>query len=426
MPCCVGQCDAFLSHSWHDDGSQKWAALSGWAEEFERVNKRSPRLWLDKVCIDQRNINADLQCLPVFLAGCNLLLVVSGSTYTSRQWCCVELFVYVTILEEDESRLAPIVLTIGSDDNEHERVRNSFRTFDATACECFAEEDKKRMLAVVECCPGGVQGFNSHVRVLATQLFRRKRIHASRVMRPAIFSPVRSFGRLRASCTSGLSMVCPSSAYLTDAAVPDTCGGVTRAASSLALPTASVTRSPVSRRFSGKTPSGDYSQFGPGGDADEIVVAPFSRDAELAEVDVRNTDAFSTVAFQDAVSLKLYTPPLTKKVLSLRATGGVADVSEATSCPNPSSSDRFVCSREAAATFTGSPRDADVNDTAVAGATCDDVVAESTVGVSERSQRLQKRKRLPPSGQRRGQRTPRVQRTPQCQVCHSRQCASFV
>ena len=25
--CCVGECDVFLSHSWHDDSRQKWDAL---------------------------------------------------------------------------------------------------------------------------------------------------------------------------------------------------------------------------------------------------------------------------------------------------------------------------------------------------------------------------------------------------------------
>lgn len=126
---------------------------------------------MDKVCIDQMNIQADLQCLPVFLAGCNILLAVSGSTYTSRLWCCVELFVYVAMLVEDATRKAPIVLTIGADDNEHEHVRHAWRHFDAAACECFDEEDKKRIFAVVECFPGGVPEFNSHVKILAASCF---------------------------------------------------------------------------------------------------------------------------------------------------------------------------------------------------------------------------------------------------------------
>ena len=175
--CHISECDAFLSHSWHDNGQQKWEALSGWCEEFKRTHRRSPRLWVDKFCIEQTNIKADLQCLPIFIAGCNLLLVLSGSTYTSRLWCCVELFVYVNMFVEDESIEAPIVITLGADDREHERVRKGWRGFDAAACECFDPEDKKRIFAVVGQHQGGVQGFNAHVRDIATNLFGSSRAH---------------------------------------------------------------------------------------------------------------------------------------------------------------------------------------------------------------------------------------------------------
>ena len=53
-------------------------------EDFRNEHRRSPKLWVDKVCIDQANIAEDLECLPVFLAGCNCLLILSGMTYTSR------------------------------------------------------------------------------------------------------------------------------------------------------------------------------------------------------------------------------------------------------------------------------------------------------------------------------------------------------
>merc|ERR1711874_570155 len=94
VQCRVGECDAFLSHSWHDNGQQKWKALSAWCNEFQDGKTQSPRLWLDKICINQSDIGADLQCLPIFLAGCNLLVFISGPSYTTRLWCCTELFVY--------------------------------------------------------------------------------------------------------------------------------------------------------------------------------------------------------------------------------------------------------------------------------------------------------------------------------------------
>merc|ERR1712232_1249594 len=101
--CRVGECDAFLSHSWHDDAELKWSALEAWCEESRNAYGRSPNLWLDKVCVDQTDIDTDLKCLPIFLAACNLVLVISGLTYTSRLWCCVEIFCDVTMHREDET-----------------------------------------------------------------------------------------------------------------------------------------------------------------------------------------------------------------------------------------------------------------------------------------------------------------------------------
>ena len=48
----------------------------------------------DKACIDQSNIQQSLACLPVFLVGCQTLLVVAGPTYCSRLWCVMELFTF--------------------------------------------------------------------------------------------------------------------------------------------------------------------------------------------------------------------------------------------------------------------------------------------------------------------------------------------
>ena len=48
----------------------------------------------DMACIDRNNIEQSLACLPVFLAGCQTLLVVAGPTYCSRLWCVMELFTF--------------------------------------------------------------------------------------------------------------------------------------------------------------------------------------------------------------------------------------------------------------------------------------------------------------------------------------------
>ena len=40
----------------------------------------------DKACIPQDDIDRSLACLPIFLAGCNGLLIMAGPTYASRLW----------------------------------------------------------------------------------------------------------------------------------------------------------------------------------------------------------------------------------------------------------------------------------------------------------------------------------------------------
>ena len=44
------------------------------------------RVPADKACIAQDDIQANLACLPVFLAGCKELLVLAGATYSTRLW----------------------------------------------------------------------------------------------------------------------------------------------------------------------------------------------------------------------------------------------------------------------------------------------------------------------------------------------------
>ena len=58
------------------------------------VHTRLIRYAQDKACIDQNSIQQSLACLPVFLAGCQTLLVVAGPTYCSRLWCVMELFTF--------------------------------------------------------------------------------------------------------------------------------------------------------------------------------------------------------------------------------------------------------------------------------------------------------------------------------------------
>merc|ERR1712070_298312 len=92
----LGEPDAFLSHSWHDDAEEKWEMLQEWRESFKKHHKgREPKLWIDKYCIDQSNISESLACLPAFLFGCKKLLILCGKTYLDRLWCLIEIMVFI-------------------------------------------------------------------------------------------------------------------------------------------------------------------------------------------------------------------------------------------------------------------------------------------------------------------------------------------
>ena len=44
--CRVGACDAFFSHSWHDDREAKWNALQAWRNGFKEAHDgKEPNVW---------------------------------------------------------------------------------------------------------------------------------------------------------------------------------------------------------------------------------------------------------------------------------------------------------------------------------------------------------------------------------------------
>ena len=89
VPAKLGECHAFVSHSWSDDGDAKYDRLHEWAKgdvdvEAEAWVKGDVLLWLDKACIDQLRIEQSLACLPCFLAGCRQLVCLAGPSYPTR------------------------------------------------------------------------------------------------------------------------------------------------------------------------------------------------------------------------------------------------------------------------------------------------------------------------------------------------------
>lgn len=159
VPLELGSCDAFVSHSWHDDPVAKWAALDAWAQAFARSNRgRLPTLWLDKACIDQQNIQDSLACLPVSLSGCRKLLVLVGDTYVERLWCVVEIFTFLVMGgTRNDITVVPIDSTAAD-------IAERFRAFKVDQAKCFLAEDKDKLLAAIESAFGLHQRFDALVR----------------------------------------------------------------------------------------------------------------------------------------------------------------------------------------------------------------------------------------------------------------------
>merc|ERR1712079_45278 len=166
QPCKMAECDAFLSHSWHDPLDSKWATLQHWRTTFIAKNRREPCIWFDKACIDQTNIEEDLRCLPIFVGGCNELLVLCGTSYLNRLWCVVELFTFLhtggNISKVTFNRLC-------YEDNLHEesiKLEDAIDTFDVKKCSCFNPADKEKMLPIIMSAFGDLDKFSDNVREL--------------------------------------------------------------------------------------------------------------------------------------------------------------------------------------------------------------------------------------------------------------------
>lgn len=141
--------DFFMSHSWHDDGVTKYGVLEGLAIDFRRCHGRDATFWLDKTCIDQRNIRDRLRFLLVNVMACTQVLVIWGATYPNRLWCIWELFTLVAFMRVDQAtaciRLAPL-----GDDFGLEAVTASLEIFDVKKAHCYDPNEEAQLRRVID------------------------------------------------------------------------------------------------------------------------------------------------------------------------------------------------------------------------------------------------------------------------------------
>jgi len=68
------------------------------------------------------------------------------------------------------SRQSFVILLLGRESDERERVGKAWASFDAASSACRNPEDKSRILGAINAFPGGVVGFNRYVQELAADL----------------------------------------------------------------------------------------------------------------------------------------------------------------------------------------------------------------------------------------------------------------
>lgn len=173
----LGEVDAFISHSWSDEHAEKWAALQLWRRQFKALRHREPRVWIDKYCIDQQQMEDSLASLPLFLASCNKLLVLLGTSYLSRMWCVIELFTFVAIGRQPEDIEILLLGTLTAGDGEVNELKElqkrvkSIKTFNVKNANCVRGEDADRLRGVIEVSFPSLNDFNQQViSVLTTAL----------------------------------------------------------------------------------------------------------------------------------------------------------------------------------------------------------------------------------------------------------------
>ena len=121
---------------------------------------------------DQDNIEQSLACLPVFLAGCQKLLIVAGPTYVTRLWCVIEIFTFLHMGGDLDRIDVHLLLTPAAAEGQADRqagqarLTAQFAAFDAAKAQCFLDRDRQRLLAVVEAGFGDFKEFNTRVRAI--------------------------------------------------------------------------------------------------------------------------------------------------------------------------------------------------------------------------------------------------------------------
>ena len=134
------------------------------------------------MCVDQANIDDEIQCLPVFLKSCEKvsnemlltstdihvaqMLVLYGETYAKRLWCVWELYVH-TALEENalqSTLVVPLSSRVTMDGGVYKllvqessgcQTLSELAEFSVSQAHCFSIKDETKIKTVIKAAGQG-------------------------------------------------------------------------------------------------------------------------------------------------------------------------------------------------------------------------------------------------------------------------------
>ena len=187
--------DYFLSHSWNEGKEtavKKYSKLDEFKNSFYNENGRLPRIWFDKVCIDQSDPDMAIAVLPLNVAMCKGFLLLLTDSYLRRLWCIWELFSLFIFTKKEIAIQRLHIIVVNSEQNSTptkdkkqkeleslESLIKQIEKFDIDNAHCFDPNEELKLRKILynigEKQLGGIK--DEIIRMLEIEIKAKK--HAS-------------------------------------------------------------------------------------------------------------------------------------------------------------------------------------------------------------------------------------------------------
>ena len=102
-------------------------------------------------------------CLPVFLSGCQQLILLVGPSYVTRLWCVMECFIFMRIKGIDETAAQQTTHLVVKELSSDADLAQTLARFKSANAQCRYDRDRQRLLAVIEASFGTTRSFDELV-----------------------------------------------------------------------------------------------------------------------------------------------------------------------------------------------------------------------------------------------------------------------